>query len=51
MPALQMNVQTLAGDFPETVFTDRDIINFKFVITKNATDGVAFLPRYGYLKK
>lgn len=51
LPVLQMEVQTLADETPEDTFTDRDIVTFKFKITKNATSGVAFLPKYGYLKR
>ena len=51
LPVLQMQVETLAGDVADDTFTDRDFVTFRFRITKNATDGVAFLPSYGYLKR
>ena len=51
LPVLQMRVETLAGDVADDTFTDRDFVTFRFRITKNATDGVAFLPSYGYLKR
>lgn len=51
MPAIKIETSTFAGDAPETTFTERDTVTFKFKITKNPTHGVAFLPSFGYLKR